>query len=629
MRGEREEETGSVVRGMPGRGGLPRLDGMRSRTRALLLTALAGVMLLGAAPLAASADVDDADVNDFDYSSWHSRVELGMDAEGRSTAHVTETLVAEFPTTDQNRGIVRGYPERYEGAGLSLDIVSVTDADGEPVPHEVDAGENGVTYVLTGDDDFVHGPTTYVIEYTMRDVLLAAEGSGLDEFYWDLLPLDSTQDIGQFSADIVLSPALADAYTGESACYQGAQGETQTCALEGPSTDGDLFVVRSAGLPAGDGITVALGFDAGTVVQPPGRVADPAADLGAAIAAGGTMVLSAASWIAWALFVRGRRRAGGFIVAQYDVPTDLPPLLAAALLATPSDVIPAQIAHLAVRGALRIEDAPDGGGAVLRLQNRAAASTDLDRRTLSVLFPDDDSPTITLTGVDEALATQLTALVDGGKKEAARRGWTEKARSPIAVALCLAAIIALVSTLGFMVWSIVRDRDLIALSILAASLAGAAVLVTAIIAFSRPVVLTAAGAERHAYLMGVREFIRVAESDRIRMLQSATGAERRPDGEADVVVLYERLLPYAMLFGEEKSWARVLEVAYADAHAQPTWITGGHGIGFAVAMSSFSHSTEAAATYSAPSASGSSSFGGSMGGGFSGGGGGGGFSGGR
>lgn len=206
MRGEREEETGSVVRGMPGRGGLPRLDGMRSRTRALLLTALAGVMLLGAAPLAASADVDDADVNDFDYSSWHSRVELGMDAEGRSTAHVTETLVAEFPTTDQNRGIVRGYPERYEGAGLSLDIVSVTDADGEPVPHEVDAGENGVTYVLTGDDDFVHGPTTYVIEYTMRDVLLAAEGSGLDEFYWDLLPLDSTQDIGQFSADIVLSP---------------------------------------------------------------------------------------------------------------------------------------------------------------------------------------------------------------------------------------------------------------------------------------------------------------------------------------------------------------------------------------------------------------------------------------
>ena len=48
---------------------------------------------------------------------------------------------------------------------------------------------------------------------------------------------------------------------------------------------GDLFVVRSAGLPAGDGITVALGFDAGTVVQPPGRVADPAADFGAAIAA--------------------------------------------------------------------------------------------------------------------------------------------------------------------------------------------------------------------------------------------------------------------------------------------------------------------------------------------------------
>ena len=38
-------------------------------------------------------------------------------------------------------------------------------------------------------------------------------------------------------------------------------------------------------------------------------------------------------------------------------------------------------------------------------------------------------------------------------------------------------------------------------------------------------------------LAGVREFIRVAEEDRLRMLQSYSGAERRQDGSVNVVVL--------------------------------------------------------------------------------------------
>lgn len=618
---------------------------MRLGKRALVTTSvIVGTVALGAvgallpasagvASDTANASVDEGDVNDFDYSSWDARYEIGLDEDGRAIAHVTETLVAKFPETDQNRGIVRGYPERYEGAGLSLDIRSVTDESGQPVPFEVDAGENGVSYVLTGNDDYVHGSTTYVIEYTMRDVIIPASGSGLDEFYWDLLPLDSTQDIGSFHAEVVFSPKLAAAYAGESACYQGQSGENTPCTLTQTQTDdgGLTFTTESGARAARDGVTVAIGFDADTVTQPPGRIADPVADFGAAIAAGGALVLAAASWVAWALFVQRRRRAGGTVIAQYDVPDDLSPLLAAALLPSPKDVVPAEIAHLAVRGALHIEDTDSGDKTtpVLHLRDRSAAPSDLDRRTLAVLFPDDDT-TRQLSGEQEALATQLTALTKGGTKEAAARGWTEKARSPLAGALCWASVAVLLVALGFLIWTAIRDRDSsLVLSIVMVALAFGGVVFTAIVAFSRPVVLTAAGAERYAYLMGVREFIQVAEADRIRMLQSASGAERRADGEIDVVVLYERLLPYAMLFGEEKTWARVLEATYSDAHAQPNWISSGHGIAFAVMMSSFSHTTQAAATYVSPSSGGSSSFGGSMGGGFSGGGGGGGFSGGR
>ncbi|MUG03577.1 DUF2207 domain-containing protein, partial [Bacillus tequilensis] len=184
----------------------------------------------------------------------------------------------------------------------------------------------------------------------------------------------------------------------------------------------------------------------------------------------------------------------------------------------------------------------------------------------------------------------------------------------------------LVVTLALLIWTASMDRDLLPLSIIAFALAAIGVGISAIVAFSRHTVLTPEGAERAEHLLGVREFIRVAEADRLRMLQSAEGAERRSDGSIDVVHLYEKLLPYAMLFGEEKTWAEVLETSYADSGQGPDWVSAYVGVSLASRLSSYSTSMNSAATYTPPS---SSSASGSTGGGFSGSGGGGGFSGGR
>src|SRR5690606_25765970 len=220
-----------------------------------------------------------ADVDDFSYASWESQYDVSLDADGRAQAHVTETVVAEFPEFDQNKGIIRGYPERYEGAGLSIRVLSVTDADGRDVPFETE-NEDGMLLVLTGDDDYVHGRHTYVIESTMSDFMIHGSESGNDEFYWNLLPLNSTQDIGRFHATIHFAPELADALTGDVACYRGQVGERLPCPLDGPAVnaDGASCTVESAARAAGDGVTVAIGFAAGTVIQPEARAADPVAD---------------------------------------------------------------------------------------------------------------------------------------------------------------------------------------------------------------------------------------------------------------------------------------------------------------------------------------------------------------
>ena len=69
-------------------------------------------------------------------------------------------------------------------------------------------------------------------------------------------------------------------------------------------------------------------------------------------------------------------------------------------------------------------------------------------------------------------------------------------------------------------------------------------------------------ARRH--LAGMREYIRLAEADRLRVLQSPQGAMRVPvTAKIDRLHVYERLLPYAILFEQEKDWAEVLRLESA------------------------------------------------------------------
>ncbi|MGM1017134.1 MAG: DUF2207 domain-containing protein [Actinomycetota bacterium] len=569
------------------------------------------------------------DVNDFDYSSWESQFDVGVDDEGRATLHVEERLVAEFPDADQNRGIVRGLPMSYRNASIDTEVLSVTDAEGNAVPYETEEDDD-VLYILTGTDDFVRGSTSYVIEYEMRDVILAAENTDADEFYWDLLPLDSTQDIGFFRAFVTFDDTLTQALTGSSACYFGESGTTEECTVDGPLMDGttSTFQTSASDVEAGEGITVAIGFAADTVTQPAARLPNPATDTVPIWLGGGAIALSAATWFAALRFQRNRRRDTGVIVAQYDVPDTLPPLVAAPLVPGAKNVISAEIVHLAVRGALRIEDSTEPP--TLRRAAVRITPDPLDEAALEALFHETDSPgVLPLPDSDEEFSTRMTELAKRGETEAAERGLTTRERSRTASIIGWFAIAATVSGIGLGTWGIVSERISAVPGFIVICIAFVAVLISSFMAFSKLPVLTPEGARTYEYLLGVKEFIRVAEADRIRMLQSASGAERRRDGDVDVVVLYERLLPYAMLFGQEKEWGEVLEVAYAEHDSSASWLGGPASPYFAARLALFSSTATASSQYTSPSSSSSSGAGGSMGGGFSGGGGGGGFSGGR
>jgi len=68
--------------------------------------------------------------------------------------------------------------------------------------------------------------------------------------------------------------------------------------------------------------------------------------------------------------------------------------------------------------------------------------------------------------------------------------------------------------------------------------------------------LTEKGLELQHYLKGLEKYIKMSEADRIKFMQSPENIGKiNIDSQQEILKLYERLLPYAMIFNFEKKWA--------------------------------------------------------------------------
>ena len=152
-----------------------------------------------------------------------------------------------------------------------------------------------------------------------------------------------------------------------------------------------------------------------------------------------------------------------------------------------------------------------------------------------------------------------------------------------------------------------------------------AVLVFGLISGLRP--LTAEGSKLYDQLIGLKLYIQLAEADRLQMLQSISGADKVTTSDGNQIVkIYERLLPYAVLFGLEKEWSAELAKYYGTT--SPDWYSGSNTAfdvaAFSTGIAAFSAASVSTTSSTSSSSGGFSSSGGSGGGGSSGGGGGGG-----
>jgi len=563
-----------------------------------------------------------ADVNDFTFDSFDAEYRLGRDADGHATLTTTETLTARFPDYDQNRGIRRSLPALYQGHTTQLQVASVTDENGQPRPYEV-AYEGSVVDIVAAvpEGQFVRGPQTYVITYTQRDVVDAFVNSGAEEFYWNLNGTDWAQPFARVSGSVVLEDGLEAALIGQEACYRGYGGSTDGCEVVRVD---DTFTVTADLLNAYQTVTIAIGFAPGTFALFDNS---PFASVWGWLA-GLSVLLGIAATIA-AIVLRMTRfrdaRGRPFIVAEYGPPPGLSLLDAAILTRHKPRAVASQLVDFAVRRVITIIESPAGWFALRstwRLRLESASGVDgKERQLLTYFFGGglQSGAEHTLTAKNTTLSLKIQSQLTRVAAGVVTRGWrsTIPARYGLGFSLLMAAALVgvFVSTIALAEEG--RGEEW---GVLLAPLMVVLFLIMAARLYSQP--LTSKGAELVDHIKGLEVYIKLAEADRLRVLQSPQGALREPvdaTSRDERLKLIERLLPWAVMLKQEREWAKQLGEFYAEGQS-PAWFSSSNQ--FTVA--SFAAGVGSVSSTLSSSYSGSSSSGGSSGGGSSGGGGGGG-----
>ncbi len=563
--------------------------------------------------------------NNFKIESFDADYYLSKDQKNVSKLKVTETIVAEFPNINQNHGIERAIPDEYKDNNLDLRIDSVKKEDGTNWNYS-EKKTSGNKVLRIGDaDKYVQGRQVYIIRYSLRDVITFYPDH--DEFYWDINGDQWSQQFGSVSATIHLPNDLASKISLEPKCFTGTYGTTDSeCSIsKTQDTQTTQISVRSnRSLSANENISFVLGFKPSTFTK---YKTDPRLILLIVVVA--LLLIGLPPFIAGVIMYRRWRAGGkdpegrGVIIPQYSVPKEMNPILADVIIneRLQTKSISATLIELCVKGYVKLYEvekkkwltkseeyevelikdpsnlSSEQKKVVTMLFSQAAVGTKVNLNELKYKLHK-EVKTLT-TSISNKVAAEGYYVVNPQTAKSKYNGW---------------GIFLLIIGIGplFIFPPIV-------LATVGLAVAGVIVLAVGNAMPKR----TQKGVDIKEYLLGVEDYMKMAEADRIKFLQAPDTAEKVDVADnKQMIKLYEKLLPYAVLFGIEKDWAKQFANLYEEGQS-PSWYSGHsvfNAVLFSNAISGFN--TVAASSFTSPSSSGSSGY--SGGGGFSGGGGGGG-----
>lgn len=179
---------------------------------------------------------------------------------------VTETIKVYSSGYQIKRGIFRALPlvRNTKDGKLKIDykILSVT-RDGSTEPSHTEKEGNVLTlYIGDKDKTLTPGFYTYTIVYKTQDQI--GKFSGCDEFYWNVNGTDWSFPVEKIQATLHLPP---NADILQNSCYTGEEGSTATnCTSRKISSTQIEF--NAENLDQRENLTIAVGFKAGVLKEP-------------------------------------------------------------------------------------------------------------------------------------------------------------------------------------------------------------------------------------------------------------------------------------------------------------------------------------------------------------------------
>ncbi len=582
------------------------------RLSSLVLAAILA-LVINAGVTAPSAQAES--LNDFVISNYTIDYHLTRDDENRSVLVTDETITAEFPSIGSvNHGIERYIPTNYDGHPTNLNNIAITDNLGGSWNYTTyQSGD--YTVLRIGDaNKYVYGTQTYNITYTQHDVTRFFANTDRDEFYWDTNGTAWQVPINALSVKLEIDDSLASALSGDAACYQGGYQSSDTCTL---TQTGNTFTTSATNLGIGGNITVAVGFQKDTFGVYKQSLTERLAVYWQWLQLATIPIAIVILIIAIVRFVNSstRRKELGTIIPEYIPPGNASVTVSADIISSYKGFT-AQLIDLAVRHFIAI------------YETRPKSTFRSAEYTFKIIRPIDQM----LRPEEQEILKDLFGTVEVGREvsskdlsrsvSVARRLQDNTSKTQILIEKTY-GLKAKDKTVSSKLYKLGHVALVLGIVLLSISLVVIALVIYIMGAVIRP--LTDEGLALRRYLLGLKMYISVAEEERLKMLQSPEGAEKsgvNANDAGQMVKLYERLLPYAILFGQEKEWNQRLGQLYESANTTPDWYSGANLMAFNAAA--FTSSMNSLTTSISSSGASSSSSGGSGGGGFSGGGGGGG-----
>jgi len=548
-------------------------------------------------------------ITDWYIQDFQSEIIVNKD----SSLNITEKIVADCGNLPDKHGIFRVLPTVYykeanKPTQAPVELISITDFNGIPYKYSASqsSSDNTITWKIGDANKVVTGVNNYEIKYKVKNAI-RFDNANFDEFYWNLNGNFWDIETDHFTGRVIFPAEISQDNVQEINLYSGSYS-TKDAGLANYSwlAKNIIQVESQRTLAIDEGITLSVTFPKNIITPAALTFWEKYSDYLPMFWLILPILIFLVSFSLWWKY--GRDIAPGRAVApEFEIPNSLNPMEMSVFLDNgklKTSAISAAIVNLAVEGYLKIEAIPKQGlfssadTKLIRTEKSVDKLTEAEKNLLIALFGTDQTVLIS------SLRNQFYKNINPLKKTILDKLENEKLFEKKGFGLQAGMMtVGFILILGlFILPSFVQSSFFY----IADGLSAVILLVFGYLMPKR----TPEGEELLWKIKGFKMYMLTAEKYRQKFNEKEN--------------IFEKFLPYAMLFGITGIWIAKMKEIYGEDyfnHYMPIWYVGYVG-NFNV--DNFSNQLNAISTSMAQTMSSSPSSSGAGGGGFSGGGGGGG-----